>query len=168
MVWGLNLKTVHKTKPEHLKTGNGEKKKRKGPDVDCVGKGKKNGKKSANFRVAISKGKGVVLCKEYFGAITGRKFARITRTEFDGAFAASCNTDDKVFLQDSCPRQNSACARQALERKGGTTFRFPSWSPDLICIENFFVNKKLQTDTIDNNIEKHGDNGRTFNRSNQT
>ena len=30
---------------------------------DCVAKGKKEGKKSANFMVAISKGKGVVLCK---------------------------------------------------------------------------------------------------------
>ena len=165
---GFEFKNCPQDQARAPKNREWRKKKRKGPEVDCVGKGKKNGKKSANFRVAISKGKGVVLCKEYFGAITGRKFARITRTEFDGAFAASCNTDDKVFLQDSCPRQNSACARQALERKGATIFRFPSWSPDLICIENFFVNKKLQTDTIDNNIEKHGDNGRTYNRSNQT
>ena len=58
----------------------------------------------------ISKGKGVVLCKQYLGAITGRNFARIIRTEFDGAFVASCNPDDKVFFQDGCPRQNSACA----------------------------------------------------------
>ena len=165
---GFEFKKCPQDQARAPKNREWRKKKRKGPDVNCVGKGKKNGKKSANFRVAISKGKGVVLCKEYFGAITGRKFARITRTEFDGAFAASCNTDDKVFLQDSCPRQNSACARQALERKGATILRFPSWSPDLICIENFFVNKKLQTDTIDNDIEKHGDNGRTYNRSNQT
>ena len=54
--------------------------------------------------VAISKGKGVVLWKQYFGVITGRKFARIKRTEFDGAFAASCNPDDKVFLQDDFPK----------------------------------------------------------------
>ena len=50
--------------------------------------------------VAISKGKGVVMCKQYFGAITGRKIARIIRTKLD----------DKVFLQDGCPRQNSAWA----------------------------------------------------------
>ena len=106
--------------------------------------------------VAISKGKRVVLCKQYFGAITGGKFARIIRTEFDGAFAASCNPDDKVFLQDGCPRQNSACARRALERKGAAIFSIPSRTPDLNCLETFFhlVNKTLQTDTIDNNIEK--------------
>ena len=104
----------------------------------------------------ISKGKGVVLCKQYLGAITGRNFARIIRTEFDGAFVASCNPDDKVFFQDGCPRQNSACAWRALERKGATIFRISSRSPDLNCIENLIhlLNKKLQTDTIDNNIEK--------------
>ena len=75
-------------------------KKCEGLDVDCVAKGKKAGKKSANFMVAISKGKGVVMCKQYFGAITGRKFARIIRTKLD----------DKVFLQDGCPRQNRAWA----------------------------------------------------------
>ena len=106
--------------------------------------------------VAISKGKGVVLCKQYFGAITGGKFARIIRTEFDGAFAASCDLDDKVFPQDGCPRQNNAYAQWTLERKGATIFSIPSRSPDLSCIENFFhlVNKTIQTDIIDNNIEK--------------
>ena len=131
-------------------------KKCKGLNVDCVPKGKKEGKKSADFTVANSKGKGVVLCKQYFGAIAGRKFARMIRTEFGGAFAVSCNPDGNVFLQDSFPRQNSACARRALERKGATIFRIPSRIPDLRCIENFFhlVNQKLQTDKIDNNIEK--------------
>ena len=106
--------------------------------------------------VAISKGKVVVLRKQHLEVITGSKFARIKRTEFDGVFTASCNPDDKVFLQDCCPRQNSACARRALERIGATIFRIPFRSPDLNCIENLFylVNKKLQTDTIDNNTEK--------------
>ena len=94
--------------------------------------------------VAISKGKGVVLCKQYCGAIAGRNFARII-TEFDGAFAASCNPDSKVFLQVGCPRQNSACGRRALERKGATIFRILSRSPDLNCIENFFSSCKQKT-----------------------
>ena len=75
--------------------------------------------------LAISKGKGVVLCKQYFGAITGGKFTRIIRTETDGAFAASCNLDHKVFLQDGCPRQNSACAQWAMECKGATFSIYP-------------------------------------------
>lgn len=52
--------------------------------------------------VAVSYGKGVVLSKQYFGAITDGKVAKIIRTDeaFDEAFASSCNPDDKVFLQD--------------------------------------------------------------------
>ena len=62
----------------------------------------------------------------------------------------------KYFFRTVFPRQDSACARRALERIGATTFRIHFESPDLNCIENLFclVNKKLQTDTIDNNIEK--------------
>ena len=43
-----------------------------------------------------------------------------------------------------------------MERKGATIFRISSRSPDLNCIENLIhlLNKKLQTDTIDSNIEK--------------
>ena len=106
--------------------------------------------------VTISKRKGAVLCKQYFGVIRGRKFARIIRREFVGAFATSCKPDGKVFLQDGCPRQNGACVRRALELKGATISRISSRNPHLNCIENFFhlVNKKIQTDTIDNNIER--------------
>ena len=62
----------------------------------------------------------------------------------------------KYFFRTVFPRQDSACARRALEPIGATTFRIHFESPDLNCIENLFclVNKKLQTDTIDNNIEK--------------
>ena len=62
----------------------------------------------------------------------------------------------KYFFRTVFPRQDSACARRALERIRATTFRIHFESPDLNCIENLFclVNKKLQTDTIDNNIEK--------------
>lgn len=92
-----------------------------GLDVDCLAKCKKEGNKNRNFMVAVSYGKGVVLSKQYFGAITDGKVAKIIRIDeaFDEAFASSCNPDDKVFLQDGCPRQNSAIARRAWERKGG-------------------------------------------------
>ena len=101
-----------------------------GLDLHCVAKGKKEGKTNANFMVAISYGKGVVLCKQYFGAITGRKVRRIFCTEFDEAFAKSCNPNDRVFLQDGCPRQNSAIAKRAWERKGASVFCIPARSPD--------------------------------------
>lgn len=127
-----------------------------GLDVHCVAKGRKEGKKNANFMVAVSYGKGVVLCKQYFGTITGGKFAKIIRTEFNEAFAASCNPDDKVFLQDGCPRQNSAIAKRAWERIGAEVFKIPARSPDINCIENLFhlVNKELQSQAINRNITK--------------
>ena len=49
--------------------------------------------------VTISKRKGAVLCKQYFGVIRGRKFARIIRREFVGAFTTSCKPDGKVFFR---------------------------------------------------------------------
>jgi hypothetical protein len=127
-----------------------------GLDIHCVAKGKKEGKTYVNFMVAISHGKGVVMRKQYFGQMTGGKFARIIRTEFDDAFAASCNPDARLFLQDGCPRQNSAIARRAWERKGVDVFKIPARSPELNPIENFFnlVSKELQRDAIDNQITR--------------
>ena len=127
-----------------------------GLDINCTAKGKKEGSTNANFMVAISYGKGVVLCKQYFGTITGGKFAKIVRTGFDKAFAASCNPTDKVFLMDGCPRQNSKIATRAWERRGAKVFTIPARSPDINCIENYFhlVKKELQAQAIAQNITR--------------
>ena len=74
----------------------------------------------------MHEGKAVILCKQYFGAITGGKFARIIRIEFDGAFAARCSPDDKVFLQDICPRQSSACAWRNIKAQQFSVFSLES------------------------------------------
>jgi len=68
------------------KLGNGDKRER---DLTYIGLQREGRQEEANFMVAISHTKGVIMKKQYSGAITGGKFARIIRTEFDAAFAAS-------------------------------------------------------------------------------
>ena len=45
-----------------------------------VAKGSKEGVRNANFMVAISYDKGIVLCKQYMGPITGGMSADIVRS----------------------------------------------------------------------------------------
>ena len=127
-----------------------------GLSYGCVAKGKKEGATNANFMVAISHGKGAVMCRQYFGAITGGMFAKIVRDEFETAFMKSSNPNDKLFLMDGCPRQNSKLAKQAIERAGATIFSIPPRSPDLNPIENFFhlVSNALSAEVINRRIEK--------------
>ena len=122
----------------------------------CVAKGKKEGSKKANFMIAISHGKGVVLCKQYFGAITGQKFADIVEKEFPVAFKNSSNPHSKEFLMDGCPRQNSKVARNAITKTGAKIFPIPPRSPDLNPIENFFnlTQKKLREEAVVKKIRK--------------
>ena len=108
-------------------------------DYGCVAKGSKEGTRNANFMVAISFVKGVVLCEQYFGSISGEKFARIVRDSFPSAFAESINPRAKRFVMDGCPRQNSALSRRAIAKVNGLVMAIPARSPDLNPIENFFA-----------------------------
>ena len=126
-----------------------------GLDINCVAKGKKEGCTNAKFMVGISHGKGVLFCKQYFGAITGLKFRSIMRSTFKAAFIAS-GREEKRFLMDGCPRQNAAVCRRSWERMGCELVSIPSRSPDLNPIENFFnlVKMRLKQESIDKNITK--------------
>ena len=46
---------------------------------------------NSNFMIGISFSKGAVLCEQYFGLITGNKFADIVDSSFDSAFENSIN-----------------------------------------------------------------------------
>ena len=129
-------------------------KKGEGLNFGCVAKGKKEGATNANFMVAISYGKGVVLCKRYEGSITGEKFSAIVRAKFPDAFERSSNPRAKRLLMDGCPRQNSKVALKAIHGVQGIVFGIPSRSPDLNPIENFFhlCVKKLKKDANEKNI----------------
>lgn len=122
----------------------------------CTAKGKKEGSRNANFMVAISYGKGVVMCKQYFGTITGEKFANIVQSEFLAAFKNSSNPKGKLLLMDGCPRQNSAAAKSAIDKLNGRILNIPPRSPDLNPIENFFhlITVELAKQAIDKKIEK--------------
>ena len=125
-----------------------------GLSVDCVAKGKKEGSVNANFMVAIGYNHGAVICKQYFGPITGEKFAGIIRSDFKRAFKNSENPKGKRFLMDGCPRQNSKIAKKAFAAVGGVLFPIPARSPDLNPIENFFhlVGRRLQLQAVTKDI----------------
>ena len=134
---------------------------KQGLDYGCVAKGSKEGTRNANFMVAISYSKGVVLCEQYFGRITGQKFADIVHRCFPEAFQKSINPVTCRFVMDGCPRQNSRLAKTAISQVGGMVMGIPARSPDLNPIENFFgqVDRVLKQQAIDRNIthETFGD-----------
>ena len=127
-----------------------------GLSFGCTAKGKKEGATYANFMVAISYGKGAVIAKQYFGSITGQKFADIVSSEFPNAFSMSSNPRGKLFLMDGCPRQNSALAKVAIDNINSRIMKIPPRSPDLNPIENFFhlVGKELSRQALENQIKK--------------
>ncbi len=96
-----------------------------GLDINCVSRGKKEGRRNANFMVAVSYGKGVIFARQYFGTMDGPEFAKIIKEEFKQAFAASSNPTDKVFLMDGCPRQNATIARNTWTGIGAELFTIP-------------------------------------------
>ena len=135
-------------------------KRSEGLSHNCTSKGRKEGGINVNFMVAISYDKGVVLCEQYDGTITGKKFAEIVRSSFPEGFEKSSNPKAKRFLMDGCPRQNSVEAMCAINEVGGVVFKIPPRSPDLNPIENFFhsVSVRLGKEAIENRITKESFN----------
>jgi len=125
-----------------------------GLSFGCTSKGKKEGSRQAKFMVAISYNRGVVMCEQYEGCISGSKFAKLADNHFPQAFLLSVNPYDKLFLQDGDPSQNSAKARDVFERMGAKVFSIPPRSPDLNPIENFFhlISMELKKDTVGKDI----------------
>ena len=129
---------------------------KRGEGLKCTSKRKKEGCTNANFMVAISYGKGAVLCEQYDGPITGEKFAAIVKSSFEKVFENSSNPKARRFLIDGCPRQNSKIAMNAINKKHAKGFKIPSRSPDLNPTENFFnsVTVKLNSDALEKEITK--------------
>ena len=125
-----------------------------GLEVGCTTKGQKEGAVNCNFMVGISYNRGVVLCEEYFGPLTGEKMANIVEEHFPNAFANSIDPVGKRVLMDNCPRQNCRATMRAYEKVNARVFTIPARSPDLNPIENFFhlVSKQLDQEAIEKNI----------------
>lgn len=104
---------------------------KKSEGLRITSKGKKEGTVNANFMVGISYNRGVVLCEQYKGSITGEKFANIVKTKFREALARSSALASRRVLQDGCPRQNSRIAKAAFADVKALLFKIPPRSPDL-------------------------------------
>ena len=120
----------------------------------CTAKGAHcgSGGRLVKFFVAISYGKGVILCEQY-NSLNGRYFKTLIEREFQRMFRESQKAS-KLFIQDGDPSQNSALARAALKRVGAKLLAIPPRSPDLNPIENIFniVKRILEADAIKKNI----------------
>lgn len=130
--------------------------KQEGLVITTKGRKEGSGGKMAKFFVAISYGKGVVMCHHHEWEITGANFAEyIIRKQFPLAFKKAGSSPPYKFLQDGCPRQNSKVAQRAWEKKKYEMVGIPARSPDLNPIENFFnlVRKKLKADAIEKDIK---------------
>ena len=83
---------------------------KKNERLQLSGKGKNIGVggRMLHVCVAISYGRGVVMCTPYT-KLTGEEFSRLV----DKHFPAAAFHPTKLFLQDNCPAQNSRVAREA-------------------------------------------------------
>ena len=113
------------------------------------------GGKQAHFLVAVAYKKGVILCEQYHGRMTGKLFADFVRESLPEVFSKSANPKGRYFLQDGDPSQNSGVANAALLKIGAYPFSIPPRSPDLNPIENLFnlVRKALADDAVTRKIE---------------
>ena len=91
----------------------------------------------AKLMVAISYGKGVVLCERY-EKMDGNYFASFIDQHFNTMFERSCKGLSRLWLQDGDPSQNSKAAREAMARCHSELLKIPPRSPDLNPIENIF------------------------------
>ena len=129
-------------------------KKGEGLDHGRTAKGKKEGAVNYNFMVGISYNCGVILCEQWFGAMTGAKMADIVDNSFEQAFQKSGDSKRRLFLMDGCLCQNSKTALKAIKKHKAQIFKIPACSPDLNPTENVFqlVSKSLARQAIQKNI----------------
>ena len=113
----------------------------------CTSKGGKvgSGGKVVKVIVAISYGKGAIVCHQY-DKLDGAHFAKFVRDNFENMFRLTSKNGSRLFVQDNCPVQNSSLARRALRDKKAKQLKLPPRSGDIHCIENFFHAVKVELD----------------------
>ncbi len=121
-------------------------------------KGRKEGTGGSVLKlmVAISYGKGVLVCKPY-SKMDGKTFAEFIDNNFPSMFrAAGRRSRRRLFVQDNDPCQNSSAAKQAMLRIGAKLLEIPPRSPDLNPIENIFhtVARQLRQQALMNCISQ--------------
>ena len=133
----------------------------------CTGKGRKEGVHQVRFFVGISYGRGVVMCEQYEGRISGKKMEQFAKDHFEDTFdrcALSTVAGGRRVLQDGCPSQNDKRVLRAMQAMDAETFAIPARSPDLNPIENLFhlVGKRLEEQVLRDQI--FFENDKTFAR----
>lgn len=133
---------VFKTKPKDQARAPKKRvwrKKCEGLKQGCVAKGRKEGTGAnvVHMMVAVSYGKGVIICEEY-EKMNGKYFAGFITRNFMNMFGDADKDNTDYFLQDGDPSQNSLVAKKALQRAKAKLFPIPARSPDLNPIENVF------------------------------
>ena len=86
--------------------------------------------------VAISYGKGVLMCHPYV-YFDGPTFAAFVREKFPEMFHKAGKKGRRIFVQDNDPVQNSGSVRRALNALKAKQLKIPPRSPDVNPIENF-------------------------------
>ena len=128
-----------------------------GLKITTKGRKEGSGGKVANFFVAVSYDKGVVMCHRHEWRINGTNFSNLIRQEFPKAFEKSnAPKDRRTFLMDGCPKQNAAICRDTWQSKNYELLKIPVRSPDLNIIENLFhlIRIRLREDAKQQNITK--------------
>ena len=125
-----------------------------GLEITTKGRKEGSGGKMANFFVAVSYNKGVVMCHRHEWRINGANFSNMIKEEFPKAFRKCDFPESRTFLMDGCPKQNAAVCKNTWERKKYKLVKIPVRSPDLNIIENLFhlIRKRLRDDAKNQNI----------------
>lgn len=131
-----------------------------GEGLEITAKGSKElgGGNICHFVVGIRFGAGAILVEEY-SKMNGKYFSKFIETTLQRVLldrAEVTGAEKLLFLQDNCPSQNSAMAKEAMENIGAEVVDIPPRSPDLNPIENFFhnVKRKLRQDALAKNITR--------------
>jgi len=150
---------VYKTNPAEQARAPGARiwrKRSQGLKRGCTSKGRKEGTGGRYVRliVAISYGKGIIVCEPY-KKMSGGYFASFIRRYFEDMFLDS-GKDSSTWVQDGDPSQNSRAAQNAMKDVKANLLSIPPRSPDLNPIENLFnvVHKELSYGALRSDIRK--------------
>ena len=119
--------------------------------LGCTSKGGKEGTGGKVLRlvVAISYGKGVIICEPH-EKMTGAYFSNFIGRNFNTMFQTADKGNSRIWVQDGDPSQNSATAKSAMSWPNSTLLILPLRSPDLHPIEKLFhiASNKLKEQNI--------------------
>jgi hypothetical protein len=150
---------VYKTNPAEQARAPGSRiwrKRSHGLKRGCTSKGRKEGTggKYVRLMVAISYGKGIIVCEPYKN-MSGEYFVSFIRKNFEDMFD-DAGKDSFTWIQDGDPSQNSKIAQCAMKDVNAKLLSIPPRSPDINPIENVFhlVHKRLSEDALEKEIGK--------------